>query len=227
VTDDPDTPGNGNWEINAAVIGIHRHERWDFAAPDLDINYGWGSRVQLKVDVNWASASDDGGKRLSGLGATDFGVKWRFVDEDRSGFALSVYPQVSTNLSASSPRRGLTSDGKELFLPLEGSMAVGAFEFDAELGRNFVQRGPDEWLGGVVVAHPVGADVEIGLELHGALAESQLGTLINLGAHWRLAPHLTLLSAAGREFGHLGAERQICLFYFGFQWTRESQGNIR
>jgi len=40
VTDDPDTPGNGNWEINLATSGSHSSGRWEIAAPDADINYG-------------------------------------------------------------------------------------------------------------------------------------------------------------------------------------------
>src|SRR3984885_1437927 len=117
VTDDPDTPGNGNWEINAAVIGEQHQRHWDLAE------------------------SAHGG-RMSGLGATDFGVKWRFVDQDKSGFALSVYPQLLTNFSPSSAARGLTTDNREFFLPAEMSTEFGEFKFDAEVGRNFIQRGP-------------------------------------------------------------------------------------
>src|SRR5580692_7191603 len=67
ITDDPDTPGANNWEINAAVIGDHSHQHWDLAAPDLDINYGWGEHVQLKVDVNWASTLAADGRLIAGL----------------------------------------------------------------------------------------------------------------------------------------------------------------
>lgn len=150
ITDDPDTPGAHNWEINTAVIGAQSHRHWDLAAPDLDINYGWGEHVQLKVDVNWASTLASDGRLISGFGATDFGVKWRLVDQDKSGFALSVYPQLLTNLLPSSAARGLTTDDREFFLPAEFSTEYGAFQFDAELGRNFVQRGPDAWIGGVI-----------------------------------------------------------------------------
>jgi hypothetical protein len=75
VTDDPDTPENGNWEINATVIAAQNHQRWDLAAPDLDINYGLGEYVQLKFDANWASAFASDGRLISGFGAMDFGVK--------------------------------------------------------------------------------------------------------------------------------------------------------
>jgi hypothetical protein len=222
VTDDPDTPGNGNWEINAAIIGEKHQQRWDLAAPDLDINYGWGEHVQLKVDLNWATADSEQGRRMSGFGATDFGVKWRLVDQDKSGFALSVYPQLLTNLLPSSAARGLTTDDREFFLPAEFSTEYGAFQFDAEVGRNFVQRGPDAWIGGVIVAHRCAPALECGVELHGTLIGSQIEPLANFGLHWTIAKHLVVLASAGREFGSNFNDHQSFLFYFGIQFQKES-----
>ena len=51
ITNDPDTPGDGNWEINLAVAGAHSDLGWDLAAPDLDVNYGLGDRIQLSMHV--------------------------------------------------------------------------------------------------------------------------------------------------------------------------------
>ena len=222
VTDDPDTPGSNNWEINAAVIGAQSHGHWDLAVPDLDINYGWGEHVQLKVDLNWASAKTANTSRTSGLGATDFGVKWRFLDQEKSGFALSIYPQLSMNLAPASVARGLTTEGRQFFLPAEISTEYGGLKFDAEVGRNFVERGPDEWLGGAIVAHACGPALECGFELHGALIEHQFEPLVNFGVHWQIAKRAILLAAAGREFGSSADGRQDFLFYFGFQLLRES-----
>jgi hypothetical protein len=222
ITDDPDTPGNGNWEVNAAVIGVQSHRRWDFAAPDLDINYGWGEHVQLKVDANWASAVASDGPLISGFGATDFGVKWRLLDQDKAGFALSVYPQFLTNLVASSAARGLTTDDHEFFLPAEASTELGAFQFDAELGRNFVWLGPDAWIGGVIVAHPCGSALQCGVEIHGVLIGRQLEPLANIGTHWQITRHVIVLAAAGREFGANFYDHQSFIFYCGIQFLKES-----
>jgi hypothetical protein len=222
ITDDPETPGANNWEINTAVIGARSHQHWDLAAPDLDINYGWGEHAQLKLDVNWASALASDGRLIAGFGATDFGVKWRLVDQDKSGFALSVYPQILTNLLPSSAARGLTTDDREFFLPAEFSTEYGEFQFDAELGRNFVQRGPDAWIGGVIVAHTCAPALECGVELHATLIGSQIEPLANIGVHWTIAKHLVVLAAAGREFGSNFNDQQSFLFYFGIEFLKES-----
>jgi hypothetical protein len=42
VTDDPDTPGGGHWENNLAAMATRTSGRWTLAAPDADLNYGWG-----------------------------------------------------------------------------------------------------------------------------------------------------------------------------------------
>jgi hypothetical protein len=192
------------------------------AAPDLDINYGWGEHVQLKVDVNWAMARTADDRRISGLGATDFGVKWRFVDQEKSGFAVSVYPQLSTNLAPSSAEKGLIADGRQFFMPVEVATEYGAFRLTSEVGRNFVERGPDAWLAGTIVAHACGPTLECGFELHGTLVGGRLEPIVNLGVHWQIAKQAILLASVGREFGSDADDGDSFLFYFGFQLLRES-----
>jgi hypothetical protein len=221
VTDDPETPGSANWEINTAVTGAQNHQGWNLAVPDVDINYGWGERLQLKVDLNWASVQTAESRRISGLGATDFGVKWRLVDQDKSGFALSIYPQLSTNLALSSVARGLIADGRALYLPVEIATEYGAYRLTAEVGPNYLERGPDAWLAGMILVHACGPSLECGFELHGTLVDRQLIPLVNFGVRWQLAKHAILLVAAGREFGSEAEDVDGFVFYFGIQLLRE------
>lgn len=220
VTDDPETPGDGHWEINLATTGNHTSGRWEIAAPDADINYGWGEHTQLKLDIPWnfVHESDQGWK--SGLGAANVGIKWRFIDIEDSGFSMSVYPQLTWNWLSSSPRRGISAPGRQFFLPLEAATEAGDFGLDAEVGRNFVQDGPSQWLGGVVVAHSCGEAVECVGEVHVTSVPHDTQTLLNFGIHWKLSESLVLLASAGREFGPHTDDQQRFLFYFGFQLLR-------
>jgi hypothetical protein len=222
VTDDPDTPGSGNWEINAAVTGAQNHQGWNLALPDLDINYGWGEHLQLKVDLNWASVQRVDGQRISGFGATDFGVKWRLLDQEQSGFSLSIYPQLSTNLVPSSAARGLIVDGRAFFAPVEVATEYGAFRLTAEVGPNFIEHEPVAWLAGVIAVHSCGPNLECGFELHGALTDHQLLPLVNVGVRWQITKHAILLVAAGREFGSNAEDVDGFVFYLGIQLLRES-----
>src|SRR5438105_14081064 len=74
VTDDPETPGNGHWEINLAATGAHTSGQWDIAAPDVDINYGWGEHVQMKLDVPWLFVHETDQPWKSSPADTDLGI---------------------------------------------------------------------------------------------------------------------------------------------------------
>src|SRR5262245_5626532 len=92
-TDDPGTPGNKNWEINIGVGGEFANGHHDYDLPEVDLNYGVGNNIQLKYEVPIVVSS---GSPVA-LGYQKIGVKWRFVDEEKSGVAVSIYPQVSFN----------------------------------------------------------------------------------------------------------------------------------
>jgi len=221
VTDDPETPGDGKWEINLAGLGSRtRAGHWEVSLPDADINFGWGERIQLKLDVPWTFVHDSGERWKSGLGVGNAGVKWRFVDIEDNGFSMSTYPQYLSGWLASSRNRGITTDEKQFFLPLEVATEAGEWGLDGEVGRNFVQHGANQWVVGGIAAHACGEDRECLFEVHEAHATHDSHTLLNLGLHWKLSDSLVLLASAGREVGARSDEQQGFLFYLGIQVLR-------
>jgi hypothetical protein len=220
VTDDPDTPGDGHWEINVGAIGEHTRNGWAIAAPDADINYGWGDHVQLKVDVPWTTNHERGEPWKSGLGTGFVGVKWRFIDQENTGFAMSTYPQFGHSILRASTRRGLAGHGSEFFLPIEVSTDLAGFGLAVEAGRNFVQKGADGWEAGVVGAHSCGGAVECIAEAHFSQIGGDWQTLLNFGVHWKLDEAMKVLAAAGRDLGARSNEQRSGIFYLGLQFTR-------
>jgi hypothetical protein len=218
VTDDPDTPGDGHWEINLASTLSRTPAGRAISAPDADINYGWGEHAQLKLDMPWVFASTPAQGARSGLGAADFGVKWRFVDQDDAGYAVSIYPQYTTRLLVSSTVRGVAPAGHEVFLPAELSSRIAGFGIDAEVGRNFVESGPSQWQAGIVGAHACGAAIECVAEIHETASSASRQTLLNVGLRWKLDDSLTILGAGGREFGEKNGAQQQLLLYLGVQF---------
>ncbi len=75
ITDDPGTPGNRHWEINVGWLGSHNPAWGNYQLPDLDINYGWGDRVQLKYEIPLAVSEDANHTTIAGLGDSFPGVK--------------------------------------------------------------------------------------------------------------------------------------------------------
>ena len=201
ITDDPETPGNGHWEINVAWTLSQKRNARLFGIPLLDVNYGVGEHVQLKAEVPWLLLRERGAKTQSGIGSANFGVKWRFLDKDRYGFAMSTYPQLEIRTSSSSARRGLIEQGSELLLPVEISRELGPVTIDAELGYQVVQREKDEVLYGLVVAGEVNKRLELVGEIHGTakrnFADNEL--IFNVGGRFKMSKHYTLLFSTGRS----------------------------
>jgi hypothetical protein len=82
ITDDPDTPGPGYWEIN--VVSILEKSRLErrLEGPLADINYGVGRRIQLKFEMPWLSVRETGMPVEAGPGNALLGVKWRFLGQE-------------------------------------------------------------------------------------------------------------------------------------------------
>lgn len=219
VTDDPETPGDGRWEINAAAISSHTRAERTLTLPDLDINYGLGDRIQLKLDVPWVRATPVGGSSRSGPGNVEWGVKWRFYDDEASGVSLSTYPQYSRALNSASIARGTASPGHEFFLPIEGAVEVGGVGLVGEAGKNFVQHEKGQWVAGVVATHACGAATECMAELRHTQGDGQHQTLLNFGLHHKLDDQLSLLMALGTERGTPSDDRRQALVYVGLQFT--------
>src|ERR1035437_6965705 len=58
ITDDPGTPGNRQWEINLGFMGNHNPAHASYQLPNIDINYGWGDRIQLMVSPYLARSEE-------------------------------------------------------------------------------------------------------------------------------------------------------------------------
>jgi hypothetical protein len=130
------TPG-GHSELNV----VHRRSSGTrrSANPLLDFNYGVGERIQLKVELPWLVRRDHPGPDASGVGNVLLGFKYRFLDQDQAGVAVSVYPQTEFRTSAHSRRTGLVGEGMSFLLPAQVSWEFGPVAVCVELGYLFVE----------------------------------------------------------------------------------------
>jgi hypothetical protein len=217
VTDDPDTPGDGRWEINLATIATHSTGRWSLAAPDADLNYGWGDHVQLTADIPWAVVHEDGAGWNAGLASAQLGLKWRFLERQDQDFKLSTFPKFTSAWVQSSSRRGIADPGHDFLLPVEAATKLGAFGLDVEVARDFVVGAASQWQFGAIAEHSCGGAIECMLEVRETFAGHDGQTLINLGVHWKLSESLAFIGAAGRQYGTASAAQQQALVYLGIQ----------
>jgi hypothetical protein len=219
ITDDPDTPGDGHWEINIGLSTERRPGLCLSELPLLDLNYGIGDRLQLKYEMPYLRLSEDGSPTQSDFGNSDFGVKWRFYDAGEKGAKVSVYPQLEFNNPGSSSKdKGLVESGSAFKLPFEFQREFGGFDVVAEAGREF-SSGGDTWLYGISVSHGLSEKVELGVELAGEADCSGPGSVLatNVAIVVNLSERTSLMFSVGRELHNRTEDKATFLGYVGLQ----------
>src|ERR1700720_4540861 len=134
ITDDPGTPGNGKWEINLAIAFEHRSDETSYDLPAIDLNYGVGDHIQLTLQTAPVLLKREDHGPIGGLGGTEAAWKWRFVDEDKRGFDVSMFPRIIFHIQSSSGRRSLAADGTRFQIPFQSAKTFGRFHADVEFG---------------------------------------------------------------------------------------------
>jgi hypothetical protein len=218
ITDDPGTPGNGKWEINLAIAFEHRSDETSYDLPAIDLNYGVGEYVQLTLQTAPVLLTRDDHGPIGGLGGTEAAVKWRFVDQEKSGFDMSMFPRVIFNVTQSSVRRGLAEDGTRFQIPFQIAKTFGRFHADAEAGPVGISVGRSEWLYGIVGALDVAKPTMLMAELHGTsrMNFSQQVVTLNFGLRHEFTETRILIVSLGHEI--VSPDQPLALIgYFGFQ----------
>ena len=129
ITDDPDTPGPGYWEINVGAQRDSSRTETRTETPRIDVNYGAGERIQLKLEMPWVRLrTNEGDTSRHGLGDATAGVKWRFLGQEGTRIAWSIYPQVEFNTARSSVNNELVDAGPDLQLPTEVTVEIAHIE---------------------------------------------------------------------------------------------------
>lgn len=217
ITDDPATPGNRQWEINLAATAAHNPGHSSFQLPVVDVNYGWGDRIQLMYSPALAVATDEHNTTRAGLGETLIGVKWRYFEHHRAGepksdenlnFSLGTYPQAVINNPTNSVSRGIVETGPQYYLPAEFSARLGPVSLNGEVGRWFGNRHvPNRWGRGLIVGHEFSERLELYGEIYDLQDANRIGAepkqralTLDFGGRKTLdrAGHLRLLFLGGR-----------------------------
>jgi hypothetical protein len=218
ITDDPGTPGNGKWEINLAVTLEHRSDETSYDTPEIDLNYGVGERIQLTLQTAPVILDRDGHGPIGGLGGTEAAMKWRFLDQENSGFNMSMFPRVIFNVTQSSVRRGLAEDGTRFQIPFQIAKTFGRLHADAEFGPLASTVGRSEWLYGIVGGFDVAKPTMLMAELHGTsrMNFSQQALTLNFGLHHEFTETRILIVSLGHEI--VSPDQPLALIgYFGVQ----------
>jgi hypothetical protein len=219
-TNDPGTPGNRNWEINAAYMPSLFSGQSVSHFPDLDINFGVGKSIQLTYENAWLRVQDPGSPAKYGLGQSNAGVKWRFYDAGEDKLHISMFPQIFVNNPNDSVKRGITPDTNSFLLPFEFSRKVGPIGLDYEVGYQFVHNGPDGWIMGLVAGHDFTEKLELDAEFYaqGNFHPSFSQPVLDAGLRYKLHSPIVLLLMAGRGVNRASSDQPYFVGYFGVQF---------
>ncbi len=218
ITDDPGTPGNGKWEINLAIAFEHRSGETSLDLPAIDLNYGVGEQIQLTLQTAPVLLKREDHGPIGGIGGTEAALKWRFLDEDKSGFDVSMFPRIIFNIQQSSARRGLADDGTRFQIPFQIAKTFGRFHADAEFGPVGITVGRSEWLYGIVGGFDVAKPTMLMAELHGTSRTnfSRQVVTLNFGLHHEFTETRILIVSLGHEI--VSPDQPLALIgYFGMQ----------
>ena len=218
-TNDPGTPGHLNWEINLGYMPFLYSNQSVIHTPDVDINFGVGDRIQLTYESAWLRVKNPSSKAEYGMNQSNPGVKWRFYDGGESGLSVSMFPQFFLNNPNDSVRRGITPMSEAFLLPVEFAKRFGPVDVDYEIGYQFVHKGPNGWLTGLVVGHDFTPRIEGDIELYnqGVFHPSGNQPTVDFGGRYKLHRPVILLFMAGRSLEPARNNQSYFIGYFGIQ----------
>ena len=201
VTDDPEPPPPGGWEINVPFILERTPGKTEMDTPLFDLNYGLPD-VQLKLEFPIEIVQEDGKGTTAGAGDLLLGVKWRFSNNEESQVQLGTYPQIL--LPTGDRTRGLGQGRPAFVLPLVAQKNWNKWTVYGEAGY-WWQTGPatrNYFFAGAVLEREISDRLTLGAELFGNSPierRTRSDVAFNLGGTWKLSKHVNLLFAGGRD----------------------------
>jgi hypothetical protein len=218
ITDDPDTPGPGYWEINIAALQDTTRRQRRLEVPRVDMNYGLGRRIQLKFEMPWVALQTDDQTGETGAGNATVGVKWRFLGQEGDTIAWSVYPQLDFSMVHSTLTKGIEDHRREFLMPTEVTVEMFRLELNAEGGRTFTENGPGSWIFGLSSEGHIVPRLELVAEIHGEHVTDESTALMAVGGgRLKLTPTKILLVALGHSIRSLPSEGPRTYAYAGLQ----------
>ena len=216
--DDPDTPGCNGWEINVVTSG-EIGKGMALETPLMDINYGIGDNIQLKYEVPYLFNKVDG-VSTSGVGRAEFGIKYRFFEDESRDMSMAIYPQLEFAMPGTAAAEGDEGKGTLTKLPVLFSTKVGETSkgdvmLTANLGYNIsTEPGAQSYVSAALgIGFPVMSKVAMMLEASTEQAASKdmegvrAGLIkANIGLIGGITPHLMWFGSVGEDYSSSDAD---------------------
>jgi hypothetical protein len=220
VTDDPEPVEYQHWEIYLGSQYEHTGDGASGTLPHVEVNYGVIPNLQLHLIAPLAFDAPSGASRQIGYGDTEFGAKYRFLEEANGQPQAGVFPLVE--LPSGDRARGLGSGHTQIFLPVWLQKSFGSWTTYGGAGY-WINPGAgnrDWWFTGWLIQKEVRHGLTVGAEVFHQTDQGNGGhsaTKMNGGIIWDLDETRHILASIGPTIqGPAGYQAYLALqFTFG------------
>lgn len=116
MTDDPEPVEFRHWEVYISSMTVRVPSESSGTLPHVEVNYGPAPNLQVHVILSNAFSRQTGESTTRGLGDTELGVRYRFVQETKRRPMVGIFPLVE--VPSGNAAHGLGSGHSELFFPI-------------------------------------------------------------------------------------------------------------
>ncbi|NOT39508.1 MAG: PepSY domain-containing protein [Alphaproteobacteria bacterium] len=201
LTDDPGFVAQG-WEVRPQA-SFEDNVNGTIETGALDLNYTIVPTFKLNLTLAEKRIEPVGGASESGFADTDFKFKWRFLEEDSSGWqpAMSIAPNVT--FPTAGRRDGLGDGVWRYKVPVQIGKTFGDYYTFGEFGYQWAAStiASDQLIYGLAAQRALTPSLTIGIELNGSAPSDSLrdyGLVANFGAAYVIDDHVQLLGSIGR-----------------------------
>lgn len=216
-TDDPEPVRFRHWEYYISSINNNQAKVWSGTLPHFEINYGLIPNVQvhLLLPLNYSYNKSAGTKY--GFADTEFGIKFRFIQETDNSPQVGVFPIVEIPTI----KNAEFSDGKaKIYLPVWLQKSWGDLTTYGGAGY-WINPGTDNknWIfTGWEIQYNFSPLITLGGELFyhtGTTRDEKSSTGFNLGGSINPSEKMHVIFSFGNTFSHENSFTS----YLGVLWT--------
>lgn len=190
----------------------------ELAIPAFEYNYGALPDMQLHLMVPFARSEPNGEASQSGLGDTEVGVKYRFIQETETTPQVGIFPMAE--LDTGDADKGLGNGKTWWRLPVWIQKSWG--EWTTYGGGGYVINHAEEQksypFAGWLLQKDIGEKWTLGGEVFARgkdTVDGQSTTLVNFGGYYKFTPDFNLLFSAGHSVD--GEKHTVA--YLGLWWA--------
>lgn len=218
LTDDPEPVPYQHYETYIFSSYDNSAAGVSAVGPAVEYNIGAAPELQIHLVVPLAYFSPPGGASAYGLGDSEVGIKYRFLDETSDRPQVGIFPMVE--LPTGNAARGLGNGQGWYRLPVWVQKSWGAWTADGG-GGYAINHAPgmrNYFFGGVLLQRQLNDRWILGAEIFSQGADTDTGrgrTLANVGGYYNFTPGFSLLFSAGHSIA--GEAQRIT--YLALYWT--------